>query len=272
MTVRWPLSYCTLDRSPLFGQPETLREQATAAAAAGFTHYTPDMFALRAYLDAGHRLGELAAHLQSLGLTACDIAGSNVSADREASLAEAKELAGYGRELGASWVQARITAPLDDPATLDTYRRCAEVVAADGCGFALEFSPFTPINSLGRAREVLAEVRDASPRQGIVVDTWHLAYLDGVDALRALPAEDLAFVQLDDAEPNAGVKTSDTMHRRALPGEGVLGLSNYVAALRDIGFDGVITVEVLSASLRELDLDEYVRRTYESSVALLAGA
>jgi sugar phosphate isomerase/epimerase len=271
VTVRWPLSYCTLDRSPLFGQPETLREQATAAAAAGFTHYTPDMFALRAYLDAGNRIADLAAHLRDVGLTACDIAGSNVSADRDASLAEAKELSGYGRDLGASWVQARITAPLEDPATLDTYRRCAEVVADADCGFALEFSPFTPINGLGRAREVLDAVRDASPRQGIVVDTWHLAYTDGVDALRELPAADLAFVQLDDAQAGAGVKTSDTMHRRAMPGEGVLELGQYVRVLRDIGFDGVITVEVLSAELRELDLDEYVRRTYASSAALLDG-
>jgi sugar phosphate isomerase/epimerase len=269
MTTPWPLSYCTLDRSPLFGQPETLREQATIAAAVGFTHLTPDMFALRAYLEAGHRLDALAAHLDAAGLTACDIAGANVSADRDASLREAAELAGYGRDLGATWVQARITAPLDDPDTLDTYRRCAAVVADAGCGFALEFSPFTPIDGLGRARAVLDQVRDAAPLQGICVDTWHLAYTDGVDALRELPAADLAFVQLDDAAPGAGRQTSDTMHRRALPGEGVLGLERYVDALRSIGFDGVITVEVLSAELRELPLADYIARTHDASVAVL---
>jgi sugar phosphate isomerase/epimerase len=266
----WPLSYCTLDRSPLFGQPETLRDQATAAAAAGFAYLTPDMFALRAHMDAGHSLAALAEHLAAVGIRAHDIAGTNISADADASRREATELAGYARDLGAPWVQSRITAPLDDT-TFAVYRECAQIAASVGVGLGLEFSPFTPVDSLGRAREVLDEVRSAdAPRQGVVVDSWHLAYTDGVAALHMLPAADLAFVQLDDAEAGAGHRTADTMHRRAMPGEGVLELDRFVAALRSIGFDGVITVEVLSSRLRALPLDSYIARTYAATAELVS--
>jgi sugar phosphate isomerase/epimerase len=269
-TTDWPLSYCTLDRSPLFGMPETLHEQATAAAAAGFVYITIDMFALREYVAARHSISELADHLAAVGIQAYDIAGTNVSADPDASRQEATELAGYAQGLGAPWLQSRITAPLDDDRTLDTFRECAAIAASLGVGLGLEFSPFTPINGLGRAREVLDEVRSAgSPRQGIVVDSWHLAYTDGFDPLLRLPAADLAFVQLDDAAPGAGTASSDTMHRRAMPGEGVLGLDAFMDALRTIGFSGVLTVEVLSSELRALPLDDYVARTYASTTALI---
>jgi sugar phosphate isomerase/epimerase len=267
--IDWPLSYCTLDRSPLFGQPETLEAQVAAAAAAGFEFVSPDMFALRAYVENGHSLDRLADQCVSCGIQPYDIAGTNISADRDAALREATELLGYAAALSAPWLQARITAPLDDDQTLDTYREVAALAASQGVGLGLEFSPFTPINSLGSARAVLDEVRNAAPVQGIVVDSWHLAYTDGFDVLRDLPGADLAFVQLDDAEAGAGQRTSDTMNRRAMPGEGVLGLVDFVDALRATGFLGVVTVEVLSETLRELDLEAYVKRTYDSSVTAL---
>jgi sugar phosphate isomerase/epimerase len=59
------------------------------------------------------------------------------------------------------------------------------------------------------------------------------------------------------------------MHRRAMPGEGVLDLGTFVDALRATGFDGVVTVELLSAQLRALPLDDYVGRLYEASVSAL---
>ncbi|HEX7094983.1 MAG TPA: sugar phosphate isomerase/epimerase [Acidimicrobiales bacterium] len=266
--TEWPLSYCTLDRSPLFGLRETLHEQIDAAARVGFAYVTPDMFSLRAYVETHGSVEPLAELISARGLRVCDIAGCNVSADRDASIAEATELAGYARTLGAAWVQSRITAPLDPP-VLDTYRRCAEITAEAGAAFGLEFSPFTPVDGLGRAREVLAQVRDAAPGQAIVVDTWHLSHTDGVEALAATSRDEIAFIQISDTEHGADCSTAATMHHRALPGEGDIGLHGYVRALRSIGFDGIVTVEVLSASLRALDTDEYARRAHDSTRAVL---
>lgn len=271
-SATWPLSYCTLDRSPLFKLPETLHEQIDLAARAGFDFVTPDMFALRAYVAEHGSVAPLREHLDRVGLGVCDIAGANISDDRDASLAETRELAGFGATLGASWIQSRITGPLEDPRVLDTYRMCAGLADDRDLGFGLEFSPFTPINSLASAREILEKVRGAAPRQAIVVDSWHLSHSDPVEALADLPATDIAFVQLSDVIDGAGVTTAATMHHRALPGEGVLPLDRYVAALERTGFDGIVSVEVLNAELRALPAADYIERTFASTAKVLGRA
>ena len=111
-TVRrmtWRLAYCTLDRSPMFGQPETMEAQFRLAAAAGFAYVTPDIFSLRAYRDTHggsvRGLGEVA---RSCGLAVHDINSVTLVADRAASAAELDELLRYADELGARWIQTRI--------------------------------------------------------------------------------------------------------------------------------------------------------------------
>jgi sugar phosphate isomerase/epimerase len=57
----------------------------------------------------------------------------------------------------------------------------------------------------------------------------------------------------------------ETLHRRALPGEGVLDLDRFAATLRERGYDGIVSVEVLSAVLRELPVDVVVRRLHDTT-------
>jgi len=44
----------------------------------------------------------------------------------------------------------------------------------------------------------------------------------------------------------------ESLHRRAVPGEGVLDLDRFATTLREMGYDGIVSVEVLSVELREL--------------------
>ena len=39
----------------------------------------------------------------------------------------------------------------------------------------------------------------------------------------------------------------ESSHRRAVPGEGVLELDRFAETMRDRGYDGIVSVEVLSA-------------------------
>lgn len=262
--MSWPLSYCTLDKSPFFGFPETLVEQAKAAANAGFPYLTPDIFSLRTFVAGGGSLDALGADLAAVGIDVFDISGITISEDADASLAEAGESARFAAGIGAQWVQTRV--PVVTDAVIDTYRRCAEAVATSGCGVALEFSPFTDVNSLDRARDLLHAVRDAAPVQGICVDSWHLDRGgDGWGALDRLPLDELAYVQLDDALPASSDLRADTLNRRALPGDGELDLAGFLAAFRAKGYTGVLSVEVLSAELRTLDIDDYARRCFASA-------
>jgi sugar phosphate isomerase/epimerase len=170
--------------------------------------------------------------------------------------------------LGARWIQSRVTQ--DDEDVRNTYRECAAIIAGHGAGIALEFSPFTPICSVARAREFVHAVLDGSPRQGVVVDTWHLDRGgDGLAGLAALPLAELAYVQMSDALPVSDDLRADTMNRRAEPGAGELDLRRVVAALRAAAYDQPIAIEVLSAQLRTLPLDDYARRLHRATLSVL---
>jgi sugar phosphate isomerase/epimerase len=51
-----------------------------------------------------------------------------------------------------------------------------------------------------------------------------------------------------------------------LPGEGTLDLDRFASTLLDRGWDGTVSVEVLSADLRTLPADTLMRRLYHSAV------
>ena len=57
----------------------------------------------------------------------------------------------------------------------------------------------------------------------------------------------------------------ESLHRRALPGDGILELDRFATTLREMGYDGIVSVEVLSAELRELPVDVLVRRLHDTS-------
>jgi sugar phosphate isomerase/epimerase len=68
-----------------------------------------------------------------------------------------------------------------------------------------------------------------------------------------MPLERIAYVQFSDALPPAENSSAmaETLHRRTLPGDGTLDLRRFAHVLRERGWDGLVSVEVLSAALRE---------------------
>ena len=90
------------------------------------------------------------------------------------------------------------------------------------------------------------------PGAGLVVDSWHFFHgPDDWDALEGLRPGEIAYVQLDD-HPH---RVSDdllveTTQRRVLPGQGTFDLARFAATLRGVGYDGIVTLEHLSAEAR----------------------
>ena len=109
-----------------------------------------------------------------------------------------------------------------------------------------------------RAQRTRSAAVEAIGSGAVIVDSWHF-FATGADwqALAALPDDRLAYVQLDDALEPSGDLQHDTMHRRALPGEGNLDLARFAAALRDRNFDGVISLEVLSDRWRRESVETF---------------
>ncbi len=101
-----------------------------------------------------------------------------------------------------------------------------------------------------------------------MVDIWNVSYgPTRWDELERLSADRIAYVQFTDALPRIGALTEEAMNRRTYPGQGGFEVDRFVSAVRETGWDGVVSVQILSEELRSLPLGEFARRAYTSSAA-----
>ncbi len=226
----------------------------SAASAAGFTAVginadRVDAAAVEAYAAAGVRCHELLALV--------------VGDDESATMASAEQLADRAHAVGAEWVLTVFTAKVPP----QRIRRCAKLFDDVGAGMAVEYTPLGAIPSIRDGMEVV-RAASRSARAGLMIDSWHFCFSDNTwDDLATVPLEDIAYLQFTDAlEPESRERlVRETLHRRALPGEGILELHRFAATLLDRGWDGTVSVEVLSAELRELPVDVLVGQLYATA-------
>ena len=228
----------------------------SAASAAGFSAVginadRVDAEAVEAYAAAGVRCHELLAFI--------------VGDDESATMASAEQLADHAQRIAADWVLTVFTAKVP----LKRIQRCAKMFDDAGAGIAVEY---TPLGAIPTISDGMAYVHAAgeTARAGLMIDSWHFCFSTNTwEDLAAEPLDDIAYVQFTDAlEPEHRDRMiRESLHRRALPGGGVLELNRFAATLLDRGWDGTVSVEVLSAPLRELPVDELVGRLYTTTAA-----
>jgi len=222
-------------------------------------------------------IAELRGRMKALGLV---WGAANLPVDfrrddetfRETS-ARLEEWASGLRRAGVTRVGTWLT-PASD--TL-TYRRFFDVVASrlratakvlhgEGLRLGLEYvgpktswasRKYTFVHTLAEAQELVAAI--GVPGVGFVLDSWHW-FLAGDSAaqIRALRAEDVVAVDLNDAP--AGIPKDEQMDlSRELPmATGVIPVGDFLGALRDIGYDGPVRPEPFNKALNALPNDEAV--------------
>lgn len=222
---------------------------AAGFAAVGVTADRVDDAAVLAYLSAGVHCHELLALV--------------VSEDESATMASAEALADRAQTIGAEWVLTVFTAKVPP----QRIHRCAKLFDGAGTGMAVEYTPLGAIPSI---RDGMDAVRAASRggRVGLMIDSWHFGFSDDTwEDLAAVPVDDIAYLQFTDArEPEYRDRMiRESLHRRTLPGEGILELDRFATTLREMGYDGIVSVEVLGADLRELPVDVLAGRLYAAT-------
>jgi sugar phosphate isomerase/epimerase len=161
--------------------------------------------------------------------------------------------------------------PCEIPRLTEAYAElCADAAEHHDARIVYEFMP--PDVNVQTLEAALAIVEGAdAPNGGLAIDTWHMAKL-GIepDALRSVPARHLGWVELSDGRwENMPDPVDETINHRELPGEGEFPILEYVAAVRDAGYDGPWGIEVLSENLRSLPIEEIFDRAYETGSAQL---
>lgn len=194
-----------------------------------------------------------------------ELLGLIVGEDPAVAVDTAATLAADAARLDATWVVTTFDVPLTREVSA-TVRECAATLADADVGLAVEFSPLGPVATIADGLEVLEAA--APSHAGLVVDSWNFCVGPSTwTDLEQIPLEAVAYVQFADALTIVGTPDlDDAMRRRMLPGEGSLDLGRFVGTLRDRGWDGIVSMQVLSDELRATALDDYARRVYAAAV------
>lgn len=108
---------------------------------------------------------------------------------------------------------------------------------------------------------------------GVLLDCWQWYASHGTeDDLAALEPGQVTYVHLNDA-PEGREPDEQIDDQRMLPGAtGVIDVATFLAAVRELGFDGPVAAEPFNADVNALDPPQRARVARESLTATLGGA
>lgn len=247
---------CSLGLTPDGGWTASLEEQLAVAAAAGFDALG---------LSGAAASDEARAQFAAAGLRCDEVLALVVTEDADAVQREAERLAGAARLMGAPFVLTVYATELNATSS-SIINRAASTFAAAGAKMACEFSPLGPISTLALAREVVGAAGGPA-HAGVMIDSWHfLMGASRFEDLETIPLDHIAYVQFSDAlAPESEKLGRETMKRRTLPGHGILELDRFAAILCDRGYEGLVSLEILSESWRQRSLAEFAVAAYEAA-------
>ena len=150
---------------------------------------------------------------------------------------------------------------------VEDFRELGDRAAARGLRVGFEALAWgRHIQDHRQAWEIVREVNH--PAVGLVLDSFSsLARKEPIDSLRSIDPAKLFHVQIADAPSLSMDPLSWSRHFRCMPGQGDLPLVEYVTALRDIGYRGVLSLELfndrfLAGSAADVAVDGMRSLTY----------
>lgn len=159
------------------------------------------------------------------------------------------------------------TAAPDVPHLQDEFSKLCEQGREVGVNVVMEMMPFTNINKLDVAIEIIGGANQANG--GLLLDIWHLVR-GGMDysEIAKIPKNILKAIELDDASSVIeGTLFDDTRFSRKLCGEGDFNIPLFLNEVVKAGFDApYYGVEIISKSFRQLPLDVMAKTSFDSTI------
>lgn len=241
------------------------------AQAAGFEGVDPELSPDSSAAQIKHALAQ---HDLLIGGAGLPVEFRADEATLEAGLENLEKIAPIAAAAGCTRFAAYILSFSDDLPFDENFARhaarlgrAAGILDAHGCRLGLEFlgpktlrdgHPHDFIHTMDGMLELCAAV---GPNAGLLLDAWHwyTARVTIAD-LQALTPDQIVYVHINDAP--AGVAIDEQLDdQRALHGEtGVIDLSGFCAALREIGYDGPVVPEPFINEFSEMEAREVVER------------
>jgi 2-keto-myo-inositol isomerase len=248
-----PFGYC-LNTSTLQGQKLDLVELVEIAAKAGYQAIEPWLSELDRYQKNGGNLKDLGQRIRDHGLTVpSSIAFFEWIVDDAGRRKKALEEARRGMEMVQQIGGCRIAAPpagatrtnINLLQAAERYRVLLEIGEQIGVVPEVEFWGFSrTLSRLGEAALVALESGHA--QACILADVYHF-YKGGsqISGLRLLNGTALHVVHCNDYPANPP-RAAITDAQRVYPGDGVAPLTAILRSLRQIGFRGLLSLELFN--------------------------
>lgn len=255
-------------------RPVPLSAKISLIASAGFRFVELWNDEIDAYLASGGSLADLRERLDDAGLKVTSVIALMGWADAaEADLpriwAECDRRLEQAAAVGSKGI---VVSPpggdVPERVVLDRLRVIRERAAGFGVAPWLEFLGF--VDRYKTQGSVLNLARNFEPAMPIVSDTYHLIRGGGsLEDLAALKPGELGIFHINDlpAEPPFEMQTD---HDRVMLGEGVLDLPHVVNMLRNIGYEGPVSLELFNEKLWVEDPANVLRTGFERLAALLS--
>ncbi len=159
----------------------------------------------------------------------------------------------------------------------ERFTQCAQVLARSHCRLGLEFlGPLHlrkqfPHEFIWKMDEMLAFAEECGPNVGLTLDAWHWHHAGGTTAdILAAGKERIVVVHFDDSADLPADKIRD--NERLLPGEGVIDVTGFLHALRKIGYEDSLSVEVFGRGLKAIPPEESAKLCLEAGRAVFRKA
>jgi len=157
------------------------------------------------------------------------------------------------------------------------FQACATVLARSHARLGLEFlGPLHirrrfPHEFIWRMDEMLEFARECGPNVGLLLDSWHWHHAGATVAdILAAGKDGIVHVQVNDSPKLPPEKIMD--NERLMPGEGVIDLPAFFAALKKIGYADGISPEVFGRGLKDMPPEEGAKMGLETTRAVMRKA
>ena len=265
---RWDLKRSQLSVSTR-ALSRDLKDAIGAAARAGFASievWEEDTEQMGGYRTAARLIKDSGLRISSYQVIR-NVDGVDADCFAEA-LRLSTSLIDHAAEIGADSVLAcsslHPSVSFDEALAQDQLGAIAGIAAAANMPLAFECLSMASHRALWTQAWTLIKAVN-NPILGLALDTTHSAIMnEDMEAVRAIPATSIGFVQLADLRTTAGDVFDLNRRQRLFPGEGSLDLEPFMAAVLATGYTGTVSLEVFNADNMQRSADDNATRAMAS--------